>query len=74
MISGTKTSWRPVTSSATQGTTVDPILFNVIINDPDDVAECRPKNMLMFQNWEEWLTCQRIVLPPRGDFVLRMSG
>lgn len=40
MISGTKISWRPVTSCIPQKSLLGLILFNTFINDLDDRAEC----------------------------------
>lgn len=41
MISGTKSTWRPVTSGVPQGSIQGPILTHNIVNGPDDEIQCK---------------------------------
>jgi len=40
VMSGTESSWRPVTSVAPQGSVVSQVFFNFFMNDLDEELEC----------------------------------
>lgn len=40
MVSGSSFNWRPVTSAAPQESVVGPLLFNILINNPEKATEC----------------------------------
>lgn len=37
----------------------------IFISNPDDQAECTFSSSADDTKWDEWLICQRVVLPPR---------
>jgi len=64
----------PVTSIISNGSILDPSLFDIFMNDLDDEAECTSLSLQMIQIWEAWLLCQRDMLPFRGTLTGWRNG
>lgn len=54
VVSGTRSSWKPVTGHVPQGLTVGPVLLKIFFSDSDDGEQSTLGSAQTTESWEGW--------------------